>query len=230
MLFHISTKCRCYTISAKQEYKEPKFISASLIKLKSIPFCMCTSFWINIQKLLPRFFTGTATWERRHVWHRASASWCQERLSRTTSCLRTHYICRHLVSSNHDKCINIRTTALPKNTASRNSDGWHLCRQDFIQLLWLALLSQRKKQMASFFFFHFDAETSACFIKGKKMLSRWFWTIVTSFFNFCSCCGLMFQNNLQAFNESTSLTLYSTKLDKSQQDQTMRHYTHQPLN
>lgn len=78
----------------------------------------------------------------------------------------TYYICRHLLSSNHDKCINIRTTALPKNTASRNSDGWHLCRQDFIQLLWLALLSQRKRQMTSFF--HFDAETSACFIRKKK--------------------------------------------------------------
>uniref|UniRef100_A0A224YCH3 Uncharacterized protein n=1 Tax=Rhipicephalus zambeziensis TaxID=60191 RepID=A0A224YCH3_9ACAR len=69
----------------------------------------------------------------------------------------TYYICRHLVSSNYDKCINIRTIAFPKNTASRNSDGWHLCRQDFIQLLWLALPSQRKEQrvFSLFIFFTF---------------------------------------------------------------------------
>lgn len=38
--------------------------------------------------------------------------------------------------------------AFPKNTASRNSDGWHLCRQDFIQLLWLSQ-SNANEQMSS---------------------------------------------------------------------------------
>lgn len=38
--------------------------------------------------------------------------------------------------------------AFPKNTASRNSDGWHLCRQDFIQLLWLSQ-SNANQQMSS---------------------------------------------------------------------------------
>lgn len=34
--------------------------------------------------------------------------------------------------SDDGKCINIvRTNISQKNTASRDSDGWHLCRQDF---------------------------------------------------------------------------------------------------
>lgn len=39
--------------------------------------------------------------------------------------------------------------AFPKNTASRNSDGWHLCRQDFIQLLWLSQSKNANQQMMS---------------------------------------------------------------------------------
>lgn len=38
--------------------------------------------------------------------------------------------------------------AFPKNTASRNSDGWHLCRQDFIQLLWLSQSKNANQQMS----------------------------------------------------------------------------------
>lgn len=37
--------------------------------------------------------------------------------------------------------------AFPKNTASRNSDGWHLCRQDFIQLLWLSQSKNANQQI-----------------------------------------------------------------------------------
>lgn len=77
----------------------------------------------------------------------------------------THYICRHLLSSNYDECINIKTIAFPKNTASRNSDGWHLCRQDFIQLLWLAS-GKNKWEFSPFFPLHFYA--LVCFIKKKK--------------------------------------------------------------
>lgn len=39
--------------------------------------------------------------------------------------------------------------AFPKNTASRNSDGWHLCRQDFIQLLWLSQSKNANQHMSS---------------------------------------------------------------------------------
>lgn len=153
----------------------------------------------------------------------------------------TQYICRHLLSSNYDKCINIRTIAFPKNTASRNSDGWHLCRQDFIQLLWLALPSQRKEQkiLDLFFFFAFT-QTLICFINKKKtiakqkVLNQYHFlltkkkTIAKQVLNqyhfllkivFCSFHSIISKDNLEHFNECSSPTLYSTYLDKSQQDQ-----------
>lgn len=140
-----------------------------LIKIKSVTFCTCMKIWINSKKsLVALLHSDGHVRKKTHLAQSLSqlvpgVPFPYHKLPKDT-----HYICRHSVSSSYDKCINIRTIAFPKNTASRNSDGWHLCRQDFIQLLWLALCSQQRNKWS---IFSFSCETLACIVKkARKMV------------------------------------------------------------